>query len=218
MGSAKRTRSNQDTEDDKEEKLRNEVADLTINGFGYSSQDASGFNTRRKSSFTSPATSDSDEESTTNAMNFDFTSICTYRDDKGIDLFYEPGYLEDCVEDLWNRLKNVKDNVWEKEMGEYWQHEFTKTGAYAADKYVCVTRRCQKKRTSWGTGREPGMWACADCVKAGLPCFTYETQGGFYLLPLHTNDRTAPVEKDKEVRWWINEKWTPVESDDEMEC
>ena len=152
---------------------------------------------------------------------FNFQAVYTYKSNGDIDLYYHSKDLKDRVAELWERLEIVTSSIWEAKAGEDWQWEILKP----ASKYktpVCVTKKCQKQRTRWNAGFE-GIYACKDCAEAGRPCFTYTPlekgddgwdYGQFRLLPLHEKDRKKAVEKNKEIRYWVNDSVKLVELDE----
>ena len=87
---------------------------------------------------------------------------------------------------------------------------------------ICVTRKCLKKRTLWGSGRGPGLFACQHCVEEGMPCFTWTRNkqaktDEFRLLPLHRDDHGDGTRGGKDgcdsANWICDEKEAVIDSD-----
>ena len=190
------------------QEMQDEVSNLTINANGFN--DPTTPRSRRKESYREDSDEEDDEsvdETFESSMDFNFKAVCTYDEHGGIDALFPSADLNDCVEALWERIRQVQD-TWEHKCGEDWQWEFKKPGGNAGAP-VCVTRKCLKLRTNWGTGQVAGKYACVHCVGAGKPCFTFvkegRKKGEFRLLPLREVDRTKAVTAGLETRYWIND-------------
>lgn len=215
MNGAQRKRSKQELERDE---LGDELNALKIDGFGYSAAIAAGPRAKRTSTASTQSATATDGALPNASTGFDFRAICTYRDRDTIGDEMHSSKLTDVAADLWDRIESAQ-NIWEKSWGAEWREELMRHCARVPDKYVCVTRLLLRKRTNWGSGREPGMFACVDCVRAGLPCFTHVWQDAsseIQLLPLHEKERGGPVIKGEEVMWWIKRGVGMPESDGEM--
>ncbi|EMC96163.1 hypothetical protein BAUCODRAFT_147811 [Baudoinia panamericana UAMH 10762] len=144
-------------------------------------------------------------------IGFDFKMVTSYNAD-GSAQGFERADVADNLGELWERVNEVRDDIWEGARGEQWQDIFL----YDTDKSVqCVTKRlCRGQdvegvklsggRTLWYPGHE-GKYACRDCVANDWPCFTY-WKDEFWLLPLREEDRKVKVETDFEIRYWLNEE------------
>lgn len=194
----------------KEQEVANELDDLAVNAHGLALTEPTGSRSRRKESYQEQAEDpDDDEESFKDVGEFNFIAVCGYSDDGEVAENYTSEELRGVTKALWERIEELQD-VWEIPAGDYWQYDFMKKRSRG--KSVCVTQKSRRKATTWRTEGE-GKFACSDCVKHNRPCFTYVhgedgLKGGFRLLPLHEKDRTQPVFKHQETRYWINDAVT----------
>jgi hypothetical protein len=159
-----------------------------------------------------------------NEVPFEFTAICKY-DAKGNSDFFTSEDLKNTVGELWDRIEICARTIWTREFGELWQDVFQDPSYYPSSP-VCVSQKCQGKRTKWQHRGFEGYYACRDCVEHGRPCFIYslkqhyaddEEKGIFQLLPLHEKDRLTPVTDKFEIRYWVNDNQKMVDVDAEMD-
>ena len=110
--------------------------------------------------------------------------------------------MRDVCAELWDKVEQLTDFCEEK-AGYDWQWEFQKPKHPSkGTSSPCVRSKFMRRTNAWREG-DDGWFACNDCAGQGLPCFSW-TGKEFWLLPLHDQDRRLPVEKDKEIRYWIN--------------
>ena len=110
--------------------------------------------------------------------------------------------MRDVCAELWDKVEALTDFCEEK-AGYDWQWEFQKPKhSTKGEQSLCVRSKFLRRKMAWRAG-DDGWFACNDCAGLGLPCFSW-TGKEFWLLPLHDQDRRLPVEKDKEIRYWIN--------------
>ena len=90
-----------------------------------------------------------------------------------------------------------------------------KPGPQCVTKKLCGGKDLENSTAQIGRGSAKwrkdavGKAACGDCVRNGLPCFTWtdvegKGEGDFLLLPLHEADRVKKVEEGFEIRHWLN--------------
>ncbi|KAK4550511.1 hypothetical protein LTR36_000090 [Oleoguttula mirabilis] len=141
-------------------------------------------------------------------MEFTFTAIESYAADGSGNInnheSEEMKYMP--IGELWDRIHRVQD-FWELKKGKHWRDIF-ETSSKAK---CCVTKRVKGGGgTQWRAGCD-GKYACKDCAKMKLPCFTWDaTQWSFQLLPLHDDDRLDKLDDELEMHFWVNEL-TPEE-------
>ena len=196
----------------REEEVAAELPDLQTENFSPQSKKR----TKRPSAVSLESSDNADDDDTI-PTDFVFRAICTYRGPDTIDKAFDFKDLQCTIPELWERTDHVKE-IWERRKGQGWQAVFIKKES--RDRWTCVTQTCKGKRTYWGRGRSSGMFACTDCVKAGLPCFVPSFGEGkmeFLLLPLHDRERKLPVARDFELRYWINDGIELVLSEDDMD-
>lgn len=190
----------------KVQEMQDELSDLAIDAIGFTAPIT--LRNKRRESYQEGADDSDDDESFDSSMDFNFTAICDYDDNGKIDRHYPVEDLTDCVTALWERINELL-GWWEDAAGQDWQWEFKKKRK--AGPAVCVNQKLQKKGTTWSG--EPGKYACVDCARAGMPCFTFfkddatGKKGEFRLLPLASKDRLKEVVPDEETRHWVNDEW-----------
>ena len=177
----KRTRQEQD-------EINADAEDLK--GFTFSMPSG-----RRKKSRIYDLTTETIEES------FAFRAMAYYNSN-GDPHGFKSTELRGLCTELWDRIRELVES-WEECKGEFWTYEFTKTG-YKAKIQPCVTTKLAGKgRTLWHDADCEGKFACRKCVAENRPCFTW-TGDEFWLLPLRNQDRVRQVQKDFEIRYWVN--------------
>lgn len=134
--------------------------------------------------------------------DFHFKAIVSYTPDGSIDEWYDSRLdLHDCLEELWDLIASQPEvrrtQEWVK--NPFVPNSVRKYSHEGASE--CVWCYIGNTKTSWG--RERARWACERCVKQNRPCFA-PVDGEWRLLPLHESDRNFEVEKDCEIRTWVN--------------